>query len=109
MHGTMRCSPEALHSLLRLQQNLVLPSLSVGGPGLTNGAGPILAQMTDLQELSILHSPDFSFEGLQHLTSLQQLTCLRTAQCSCHKLSFDYDGEPKLCLINTNGVSACHY
>lgn len=79
----VRCSEAAMKSVVRLQQQLGLPELAIGGPNLRDDAGPILAQMTSLNVLRICHSPGFTHEGLRHLTALQQLTSLGFNICDC--------------------------
>lgn len=82
VHGTMHGNAEGLYSLLELQQQLVLSSLSVGGPTFANDAGPILVHMTSLVGLSIMHAPDFTLKGRQHLAALRQLTHLHVVHCA---------------------------
>lgn len=83
LNFAMRCSPEALHSLLQLHGNGALRDLSIAGPCFTDDAGPSLAQMTSLEYLAISDAPEFTVTGLQHLTSLGQLTQLCFDNCGC--------------------------
>lgn len=93
LRPTMRCSPEALHSLLHLQQTLALPELSVGGPCFDDDAGPILGRMTSLEDLRINDAPDCTAVGLQHLTALHQLTSFKGWRCGFCRPPLVEDGE----------------
>lgn len=94
---TMHCNTKGLLSLLQLHQSLAPTQLSLSGACLTDDAGPILAQMTSLQELNICPSPAFTYKGLRHLTALHKLTSLRFNMCECCGARVLWEGSAALC------------
>jgi hypothetical protein len=62
-----------LSGLLELPQSL--DSICVGGNAFGDAAAPVLAQLTQLNSLSLGYSPGFTDAGLEQLTNLD-LGCL---------------------------------
>jgi hypothetical protein len=73
-------APGVDYSVL-LQLPASCSKLDVGGPSLTDSAAGVLAQLTDLRDLSLFESSAISNQGLATLTALQGLTRLNVVRC----------------------------
>lgn len=102
------CAADAdLSGLLKLPRSL--HSLSVGGKAFGDAAMPVLAQLTQLEDLCVQKAPGFTDAGLQHLTSLE-LDRLYVSGCAlsdaiCAKHSIMLHGNAKQVSCTSTGTA----